>query len=130
MRLEVMAGTYAVCRLPPGAPWPAADGDGSGASFHCVTRTEAELSVVCEERLAPQAPGHDRRVERGFRLLRVAGPLPFDAVGVLASLTAPLAAAKVSLFSVSTFDTDYLLLREADLETALGALRAAGHEAG
>jgi hypothetical protein len=65
--------------------------------------------------------------ERGWRGLRVAGAMPFTAVGVLASLTIPVAAAGVSLFAVSTFDTDYVLVKADDLAKAVDALRAAGH---
>lgn len=127
MRLELLEGRYAVCRLDRAAPGPAAHLEMAG--FFSVTRTDNELSVICEEHQAPAA-GPGCRAETGFRLLRVAGPLPFDAVGILASLSAALAAAKVSLLAISTYDTDYLLVRQADLETALAALRLAGHEMG
>jgi hypothetical protein len=135
VRVEVLAGRFAVCRLDPRARWPCPEATAPPSGFFSVTRTDAELSIVCEESVVPaecRNPGlpHGAGIERGFRLLRVAGPLPFDAVGVLASLTAPLAAARVSLLSLSTYDTDYLLVRAADLATALAALRAAGHETG
>jgi hypothetical protein len=60
----------------------------------------------------------------------VAGPLDFALTGVAAALTAPLAAAEVSVLPVATFDTDYLFVREAALDRATAALRAAGHEVG
>jgi hypothetical protein len=66
--------------------------------------------------------------ERGWRCLQVAGPLDFSLTGVLASLASCLAEAKVSIFAISTYDTDYLLVQAEDLETAIRALRAAGHE--
>ena len=122
LALDVLAGRLAVCRLDPGTPladwmWAA------GGAVSSVTRTEAELSVVCPERAVPAGV----RAERGWRALRVRGPLPFDAVGVLASITAPLADAGVSIFSLSTFDTDVALVREGDLGAATAALSGAGH---
>jgi hypothetical protein len=88
-----------------------------------VTRTGTELSIVCRER---NVPAGGRR-EVGFRCLEVEGPFEFDAVGVLASLAAPLARARVPILAVSTFDTDYLLVKEVHLAAALRALRRAGH---
>jgi hypothetical protein len=119
LTLIVLPGSYAVCRLPADAAIPAwAEGD-----FVGVTRTGAELSVVCREDAAPEGV----RCERGWRRLRVAGELDLALVGVLASLLAPLASAGVSVFAISTFDTDYILVREQDLARATEALRTAGH---
>lgn len=70
----------------------------------------------------------DVRSARGWRCLRVAGRLDFSLSGVLASIAGPLAAAKLSIFAVSTYDTDYVLLREQTLRSAVECLRAAGHE--
>jgi hypothetical protein len=78
---------------------------------------------VCDERLAPRGAA----AERGFACLEVAGPIPFAEVGVLAGLAGALATAGVSVFALSTHDTDYLLVRDADLERASSALAAAGH---
>ena len=88
-----------------------------------MTRTAEELSVVCREEVVPGGV----RCERGWRCLRVAGTLDFSLVGVLALLLVPLAGAGVAVFCVSTFDTDYLLVRDADLARATEALGAAGH---
>lgn len=122
LTLDVLEGRLAVCRLAPDAPLGGWMWTGPAAS---VTRTEAELSVVCAERAVPE--GVER--EGGWRALRVRGPLAFGLTGVLASLAAPLAEAGVPLFALSTFDTDLVLVREADLETARAALHGAGHEA-
>jgi len=89
-----------------------------------ITRRTGELSVVCREARVPA----DVRAERGWRALEVEGPLAFEEVGVLHALTGPLARAAVSLFAMSTFDTDLLLVREETLERAVEALRAAGHQ--
>jgi hypothetical protein len=118
--LLVLPGRYAVCRLPTDAAVPTwATGD-----VVTITQTADELSVVCSEDAVPP----EVRTEAGFRCLRVAGTLDFTLVGVLASLLVPLADAGVPVFAISTFDTDYLLLKETDLEKAVAALGAAGHQ--
>lgn len=119
LRLRILGGRYAVARL---AADEAVPGWASGA-FVSVTRTEEELSIVCSEESVPLTV----RAERGWRCLAVAGPVPFDAVGVAASMARPLAAAGISLFLVSTFDTDYVLVKEDALPRAVEALGAAGH---
>ncbi len=121
LTLAVVAGRFAVVRLPPEQAMPAWAWSGVLAS---ATRTETELSIVCADEAVP---GTVFTVERGWRALRVAGPLDFSLIGILARLTAPLAEAGASVFALSTFDTDYLLVRATDLERAVGALRAAGH---
>jgi hypothetical protein len=88
-----------------------------------VTRTPDELSIVCAAGAVPDGS----RSERGWRALRVAGPLDFSLTGVLVSLLAPLADAAVPAFAVSTHDTDYLLVKEESLARAADALRRAGH---
>ena len=107
-------------RLAADAPLPswATAGD-----FFSVTRTSDELSVVC---LANQVPS-SFTAEKGWRALKVQGPFAFSEVGVLAAFAVPLAHAKVSLFAISTFDTDYLLVGETKLDAAIAALRSAGH---
>jgi hypothetical protein len=118
--LLALEGTYAVCSLDgafPIPPWATA------GAFFSITRTADELSVVCPQEAVPEGIA----CERGWCCLRVAGTIPFSAVGVLTALTAPLAEAGISLFAISTFDTDYLLVKENDFEAALAALRQAGH---
>jgi uncharacterized protein len=122
MDLRVLPERLSVSRLPVTAPWPVPR---PGTSFFSVTRTGDELSVVSGEDEAPSGDGV--RVEPDWRALEVAGPLDFGMVGVMAALTAPLADVDVSVFVVSTYDTDYVLVHAAALERALEALRAAGH---
>jgi len=119
LQLELLDGTLAVCRLDAGAPVPA----WAAGPFVSVTRTDAELSVVCSAEGVPAGV----RAEGGWRALRVRGPLGFGMTGVLASLASPLAGRGVSIFVVSTYDTDYLLVQERDLERARHALVLAGH---
>lgn len=121
LTLNVLPDRLAVCRLDAQAPVPAWI---EGGCLSAVVRTVDELSVVCAEQQVPS----DVASERGWRALRVQGPLDFALVGVLARLLTPLAAAGVSVFTISTYDTDYVLAKEASLPMALEALRAAGHE--
>lgn len=122
--LALQPGRFAVCRFAPDDPLPAwvfhAD-----ATTWSLTRTPRELSLVCPE---DDLPPSVERAETGWRAFEVAGPIPFDETGVLAGLTAPLAAAGIPVFALSTFDTDLLLVRERDLERAAAALAEAGHE--
>jgi len=115
LSLKLLPGRYAVCRLRQDAEIP--------AEFFSITRTADELSVVCEESVVPA----ESRVEAGWRILGVEGPLDFALTGILLSIARPLAEAGVSIFAVSTFDTDYVFVKDADLERASTALRAAGH---
>jgi 8-oxo-dGTP pyrophosphatase MutT (NUDIX family) len=119
LTLVVLGGTFAICRLEGDAavpPWVTGD-------LVSITRTAAELSIVCCQSAVPEGI----HCELNWRCLRVAGPLPFSLVGVLASLTVPLAESGISIFALSTFDADYLLIRDKDLEAALSVLRQEGH---
>jgi uncharacterized protein len=121
---SVLPGTYAICRLAARAPLPA----WAGKAFTSITRTADELSIVCDEqRLPPDLDGLDLRLARGWALLKLHGPFPLDAIGVLASVAKPLAEAKISLFAISTFDTDYILVKRTHVNEAIGALTRAGH---
>lgn len=120
LTLVVLTDLYAVCRLEKDVPVPAWTSSGE---FFSVTRTADELSIVCPENLVPDGV----RCERGWQCLRVAGTIDFSLVGVVAALVTPLAEAGISVFVISTFDTDYLLVKKTDLARATAALRAAGH---
>jgi hypothetical protein len=120
LRLAVLPGRFAVARLPARAPLPRWALSGP---FHSITRTASELSIVCREGRVPAGV----RREDGFRCLAVRGPFAFEAVGVLASLATPLARARIPILVISTFDTDYLFVRQVHLARAVRALRRAGH---
>lgn len=120
MRLIEHSARLAVVKLPPNAAVPPWAGDGE---FVSITRTPAELSIVCEMRLIP--PGLPRR--EPWMWLEVEGPLSFSLVGVLAALTVPLAEAGVGVFSIATHDTDHLLVRAREGQHAWDALTDAGH---
>ncbi|MEW6753185.1 MAG: ACT domain-containing protein [Candidatus Latescibacterota bacterium] len=121
MRLALLDDELGVARLDASAPTPDWASEGSLSS---VTRTTGELSVVCAAAAVPEGVP----AERGWRCLRVAGPLDLALTGVLASVLTPLAEAKLSAFALSTYETDYVLVRGADLAPAVACLRAAGHE--
>lgn len=116
LTLALLADRYAVCRLAPRSELPGWL-DWSGALVS-VSATAEELSIVCPADLVPEG----LRAERDWRAFKVEGPLDFALVGILAKLSGALAEAEVSLFAISTYDTDYLLVREAKLEAATAAL--------
>jgi len=113
--------TLSICRLEKNAPIPewALTGE-----FFSITRTAEELSVVCPQNQVP--PGVQK--QDGWKVLQVEGPLDFSLTGVLASLTEPLAKEGISVFAISTYETDYLLVKEEQLEGAIQALREEGYE--
>jgi hypothetical protein len=120
LRLRVLPDHLAVCRLPAGSevpPWA------RSGTIRAVVWTSDETSVVIAETAVPQ----NVRSERGWRALMVAGPLDFGLTGILLTVARPLADAGVSIFAMSTFDTDYVLVRESSLETAIRALAGSGH---
>jgi hypothetical protein len=120
-KLQLLPDTYAVCRLEKNAPAP---DWGTRGLFSSITRTEEELSVVCPE---VQVPRGVKR-EAGWRALKVEGPLDFSLTGILSSLTVPLAQKGISVFALSTYDTDYLFVKDKKLEKAIQALREEGYE--
>lgn len=120
LNLELLSEAFAICRLSADSPLP----DIPGGRFVSITRTDDELSLICVEDYVPAAA----RAEKGWRCLKVAGPLDFSLTGILASLANPLAGAGISIFALSTFDTDYLMVRSTDLEEALRTLAEAGHK--
>jgi hypothetical protein len=118
--LDVLPGVYAICRLGASAAVPSWT---DGGAFASITRSSSELSIVCASDVVPP----EVQAQRGYRGLAVRGPLDFSLVGIMATLAGVLAAASVSIFVVSTYDTDYLFVREADFDRATAALRSAGH---
>lgn len=118
--LQLIPGEFTVCRLPPNEPVPAWAGS---AVFSSVTRTPDELSVVCPAGQVPAVA----KAEPGWRMLKLAGPLDFGAVGIMVSVAGPLASAGISLLTIGTFDTDYVLVKAGRLADAIRTLEAAGH---
>lgn len=118
--LQLIPGEFAIARLAPDAPVPAwAD----SRVFGAVTRTADELSILCP---AAQVPS-DVKHERGWAMLQLQGPFAFTLTGILSSVLAPLAAAKVGILATSTFDTDYVFVKQVQVDDAIRTLESAGH---
>lgn len=115
--LQLLSGHFAVCRLDARENVPA----WACGEVVSITRTSEELSIVCDESVVPAGV----RCERGWRCLMVEGPLPFEMTGIAAAIAAPLAAAEISIFIVSTFDTDYVLVKSDVVRRAIEVLRDA-----
>jgi hypothetical protein len=122
--LDLLPDDYAVCRLPAGSALPTGlVGDKGGAGVVSVTWTADEVSVICRADRVPEGA----TAEAPWRCLRAAGPLDFALTGVLASMVAPLAAARVTIMAFSTYDTDYILVPSVRLAEAVATLDQAGH---
>ena len=120
LTLQLLEGTYGVCRLAPTEPLPPW---GSLDPFYSVTRTQDELSIVCLESSIPK----DIVTESPWRILKVVGPLDFSLVGILSKLSTLMANAHISIFAISTYDTDYLLIKESNIEKAIHVLQDEGY---
>ena len=120
LSLKIMPERLAVCRLSPDAVLPQWAMSGT---FRSVTWTPDETSIVCEESAVPK----EVESERGWRCFMVEGPLDFGLTGILLMIAAPLAKARISIFSISTFDTDYVLVKDASFLEAKKVLAASGH---
>lgn len=121
MNLTLLPEHFAICRLPPQQflpSWLSYQG-----SLVSITYTSEECSIVCPENIVPD----EVQAERGWRAIKVLGPLDFSLTGVLASLTTPLAHEQIPLFALSTFNTDYLLIKHIYIQRAQETLRASGH---
>ncbi len=126
--LIVLPDQYAVVKLPANAPIPEWAAMSDKVDFASVTRTSEELSIVCPNYNVPNIPQSESLAyEKGWSCIKVQGPLEFGLVGILASLTRALAAIGVTLFTLSTYNTDYLFLRHESLDRAVRALRTEGY---
>ena len=121
LKYRILPDRLAVCQLAAGTRVPEW---ALGGGFFCVAGAGDEVSIVCEERQVVDGV----RVEKGWAGLKLEGPFPFTMTGVLASFLQPLAEAGIPVFAVSTFNTDYVLIKRTDLERAQKALGEAGHE--
>ncbi len=114
--MEWLPGRFAVCRFDPSASTPG--WALAGGEFVSITRSERELSIVAAESIVPA----EVKAERGWAAMRVVGKLDFSIVGLLAKLTGALAEAGISCFAISTYDTDYILVKQQDADRAAEAL--------
>jgi hypothetical protein len=120
--LELLPDTLAICRLPANAAVPGWAATRRG--FLTLSRTSDELSIMTVQRAVPAGV----RCERDYQAIRVGGTLSPNLVGILLSMLKPLADAGLSILAISTFDTDYVMVKTHNLPAALDALRSAGHQ--
>jgi uncharacterized protein len=124
-KLSLLPECFAIVRLAADTSIPAWAEQGS---FFSITRTAEELSIVCPVSNIPRGSLADGAGSQGdWRVLKVHGPFVLSEIGVVSALAAPLAGAKISLFVISTFDTDYLLVNSVQSQAAVAALQGAGH---
>ncbi|MEK0361600.1 ACT domain-containing protein [Pseudomonas sp. CBC3] len=119
---SVLPQRFVIARLEPNTDLPSAVL--ASPDFFSITRTGDELSIVCAEGVATGST----RVDGPWRAIKVQGPFAFDQTGILASFLDPLAAAGVGIFAISTFDTDFILVKSENLDKAVDALKEAGHQ--
>lgn len=119
--MNLLKEIYGVCKLMKEAPIP---GWARKGDFSSITKTREELSIVCLQKNIPI----EIKCEKNWRILKVEGPLDFSLIGILASISTALAEKSISIFAVSTYDTDYILVKEIDLEKAVACLTEKGYE--
>jgi hypothetical protein len=119
LKLSLLPDLLAVCRIEHGQEIPTWATEGG---FFSLSRTRDELSVICS---SDSVPGNVR-ASRGWRAIKIEGPIDLDLVGILVSVAVPLAHAGIGILPVGTFDTDYILVRDRQLGEALKALRTTG----
>lgn len=121
LTMKLVEGTYGVSRLEQGSAIPAWASQGG---FFSIVKTEDELSIVCDVAVIPAGV----TCEQPWKILKVQGPLDFALVGILSKISQVLADIAVSIFAISTYDTDYILMKEQDLQKAVTALESANYE--
>jgi len=117
VQLFVLPEKMAICKLDAKEQVPA-----WAEKAFSITRSDEELSIVCEAKEVPETITQSKH----WVMLKIAGPLDFNLVGILASIAVPLAKVDISIFVLSTFDTDYILVKEEKREESIQALREAG----
>jgi uncharacterized protein len=120
LHFSLLPDLLAIVRLAPGEAIPAW---AASRTFSSVTRTEEELSIVTPASNVPAGLSQQTQ----WRALKVHGPFDLAEIGVLSAISVPLADAGISIFVISTFDTDYLLVADKQLRAAILALENAGH---
>jgi hypothetical protein len=116
MKIKIVPLDLSIVQLEKNAGFPSW---GVGSFFYSVTRTDDEVSVVCETRcVPPEAPS-----EGGWTVLKIEGPLNLHQIGILKSILDPLAKNRISVFVISTYNTDYVLVKKANLKDAIDVLK-------
>ena len=120
LTLKLLKGKYGVCRLNKTQSIPEWSKKGE---FFSITKTSDELSIVCFEDNIP----NDIKCEKNWRVLKIEGPLDFSLIGILASISTILAQKGISIFAISTYDTDYILVKNKDIDNAIDSLIKEGY---
>lgn len=115
LTMRLLKEKYGVCRLNKSDSIP---NWVKNSDFYSITKTLDELSIVCSQQSIPK----DIKCEKDWRILKIEGPLDFSLIGILASISTILAQKEISIFAVSTFDTDYILVKDKDIDNAIEAL--------
>ncbi len=119
--LSVIKDTFVVCRFDSFNQIPESI---LQSHFYSITRTADELSIVCPQDFFPK----EGKCEANWKCFKIHGPLDFTQTGIISSMTGPLAEAGISVFAFSTYDTDYIMVKDHDLEKAKHTLQQSGHE--
>lgn len=120
MNLIPLEGSFSICQLDPNSEVPAWAFE---SDFYSITRTPDELSIICNRLNIPKY----LKCDSDWRVLKIDGTFPFDEIGILNAITMPLAEANISLLTVSTYNTDLILVKESHFEQAVRFLESAGH---
>lgn len=115
LTLSLLKDKFGVCRLNINEPMP---GWGTKGTFFSITKTLDELSIVCNEENIPS----DIKCEKGWKALKIKGPLDFSLIGILSKISGLLAKEGISIFAISTYDTDYILVKENHIQSAISVL--------
>ena len=121
LTMKLLKESLAVCRLEINEKIPDFATEGE---FFSITKTEDELSIVCSSKAVPE----EVKCEKDWRALKVEGPLDFSLIGILSSISSILAKNKISIFAISTYDTDYILVKENDIYKAISSLEEENYE--
>lgn len=121
LTMKLLKEKFAVCRLEKNDTIPVWS---ENSSFYSITRTTDELSIVC---LESDVPAHIKH-ESNWRILKIEGPLDFSLIGIISKISSILAEEKISIFALSTFDTDYILVKDDNIENAIHTLSKNNYE--
>lgn len=121
LTMKLLNEKYGVCKLDKTDSIPKW---AQKSDFFSITRTSDELSIVCSQDDIPD----DIKCEKDWRILKIMGPLDFSLIGILASISTILAQKEISIFAISTYDTDYILVKKKDIDNAIAALIAERYE--
>ncbi len=121
LTLDLLEGNFVICRLSPSSAMPSWAYTGP---FISITKTNDELSIITiDDNRLPK----DIQCERNWKCLKLKGPFPFNMTGILSSVLSPLANAEIPILAISTFDTDYVMIKDENLQIAIDVLKQNGH---